>query len=188
MLNLTQQNKNKEPKIIFLSKVKSDKKQYSRKNTTLPKSEEGRNFRYELGLNKISNTNDENIEHDHSKKIDSMILYKDKIKNFQKKRDNSSSDMLTCSADYNDKTNDNHYFTNMKMKSKMSGASKGSSMLNKIIGLNKIKIKKKKNKKVTFKKKLVTYVDIESYKKYNMETSRFNANDKLDEKCTCLSF
>lgn len=186
MLDKTQENKNKERKIILLSQIKSDKKNYSRKGT-IPKSEEGRNFRYELGLNKISNTNDEKIGNNLSK-LDSMILYKDKIKNFQKKKDYSSSDMLTCSADCNDKTNDSRCFVNMKMKAKMNSASKGSSMLSKIIGLSNIKVKKKKAKKVTFKKNFVTYVDIESFKKYNMENFCFNANDKIEEKCTCFIF
>ena len=186
MLNKTQENKNREHKIILLSQIKSDKKSYSRKST-VPKSEERRNFPYELGLHKLSNTNDENIGHNLGK-LDSMIFYKDKIKNFQKKRDYSTSDMLTCSVDCNDKTNDSRSFVNMKMKAKMNSASKGSSMLSKIIGLSKIKVKKKKAKKVTFKKKFVTYVDIESFKKYNMENFCFNANDKTEEKCTCFIF
>ena len=185
MLDKTLENKNKERKIILLSQIKSDKKSYSRKGT-VPKSEERRNFRYELGLKKISNTNDENIGHNLGK-LDSMIFYKDKIKNFQKKKDYSSSDMLTCSADCNDKTNDSRCLVNMKMKTKMNSTSKGS-MLSKIIGLSNIKVKKKKTKKVTFKKKFVTYVDIESFKKYNMENFCSNAKDKIEEKCTCFIF
>ena len=72
----------------------------------------------------------------------------------------------------------------------MSSTSRGnSSMVNKIIGLNKVKGKKKNNKKVKFKKKFVSYIEIESFKKYNMENNSFNVNDnKTDTKCTYLMF
>ena len=106
-----------------------------------------------------------------------------------KKKDYSSSDMITSSIDYNDKTTDSRsFFMNLKMKSKNNNSKNNSSMINKIIGLDKHKYKKKKIKKVSFKKELVTYIDIESFKKYNMENNCLNANDKAESKCTCLVF
>ena len=188
MFNQSQNIKNKTQKIILLSQVKSDKKQFSRKNT-FTKGDEKLNFLYELDFKNISHTNEENTEYNHPK-LDSMILYKDKIKNFKKKKTYSTTDLLTSSDFFNDKTNDSYFFSNIKSKTKMSSTSRGnSSMVNKIIGLNKVKGKKKNNKKVKFKKKFVSYIEIESFKKYNMENNSFNVNDnKTDTKCTCLMF
>ena len=47
------------------------------------------------------------------------------------------------------------------------------------------KIKKKK-KKVNFKRKFVTIIDIESFKKYNMENNCLY--DKAEAKCTCFVY
>ena len=192
MLNESQDYiiKNKDKKLLTFSKFEIGNK-ITRKNS-LEKSEESRNFRYELEPNrKLSNTNDEKITNNVSRtsRYDSMIFYKDKFKKLQKKKDYSSSDMITSSMDYNDKTTDSRSFVmNLKIKSKNNNSKNNSSMINKIIGLNKLKKKKKKIKKVSFKKVFVTYIDIESFKKYNMENNCLNAKDKAESKCTCLIF
>ena len=189
MLNESQDNiiKNKDKKLLTFSKFNIDN-QITRKNS-LEKSEESRNFRYELEPNrKLSNTNDEKLTNNVSK-YDSMIFYKDKFKKLQKNKNYSSSDMITSSMDYNDKTTDSRSFVmNLKVKSKNNNSKNNSSMVNKIIGLNKLKYKKKKMKKVSFKKVFVTYIDIESYKKYNMENYSLDAKDKAESKCTCIVF
>ena len=189
MLNESQDNinKNKDKKYLTFSKFNMDN-QITRKNS-LEKNEESRNFRYELESDrKLSNTNDEKLTNNISK-YDSMIFYKDKFKKLQKKKEYFSSDLITNSMDYNDKTTDSHsFFMNLKVKSKNKNSKNNSSMINKIIGLNKLKYKKKKIKKVSFKKVFVTYIDIESFKKYNMENNCLNANDKAESKCTCLIF
>ena len=189
MLNESQDNinKNRNKKLLIFSKFNIGN-QITRKNS-LEKTEESRNFGYELETNhKLSSTNDEKMPNNMSR-CDSMIFYKDKFKKLQKKRDYSGSDMITSSIDYNDKTTDSHsFFINLKVKLKNNNSKNNSSMINKIIGLNKLKYKKKKIKKVSFKKEFVTYIDIESFKKYNMENNCLNANDKAESKCTCLVF
>ena len=45
---------------------------------------------------------------------------------------------------------------------------------------------KAKKKKVNFKRKFVTVINIESYKKYNMENNCLY--DKAEAKCTCIVF
>ena len=188
MLNESLDNiiKNKDKKFLTFSKFNRDK-HITRKNS-FEKNGESRNFRYELDQNrKLSNTNDEKLTNNISR-YDSMIFYKEKFKKLQKKKDYSSSDMVTSSMDYNDKTTDSRpFFMNLKVKTKNNSKNK-SSMINKIIGLNKLKNKKKKIKKVSFKKVFVTYIDIESFKQYNMDINCPNAKDKAESKCTCLVF
>ena len=189
MLNESQDNinKNKDKKLLTFTNFNMGS-QITRKNS-LEKNEESRNFRYELAPNhKLSNTNDEKLANNVSR-YDSMIFYKDKFKKLPKKKDYSSSDMVTSSMDYNDKTTDSHsFFMNLKVKSKNNNSKNNTPMINKIIGLNKLKYKKKKMKKVSFKKVFVTYIDIESYKQYNMENYCLNAKDKAESKCTCIVF
>ena len=189
MLNESQDifNKNKNKKLLTYTNFNMGSK-IIRKNS-FEKNEESRNFHYELAPNhKLSNTNDEKLTNNVSR-YDSMIFYKDKFKKLQKKKDYSSSDMVTSSMDYNDKTTDSRsFFINLKVKTKNKNKKNNSSMVNKIIGLNTLKSKKKKIKKVSFKKIFVTYIDIESYKKYNMENYCLNAKDKAESKCTCIVF
>ena len=51
---------------------------------------------------------------------------------------------------------------------------------------NNILKKKFKKKKLTFKKKFVDIVNIESYKKYNLNKSL--NNDSEDTKCSCIIY
>ena len=189
MLNESQDNiyKNKDKKLLTFSKFNIGSKMIIKNN--LEKKEESRNFCYELESNhKLSNTNDEKLPNNVSR-YDSMIFSKDKFRKMQKKKDYSSSDMITSSMDYNDKTTDSHsFFMNLKVKTKNNNSRNNSSMINKVIGLNKLKYKKKKIKRVSFKKVFVTYIDIESFKKYNVENNCLNANDKEESKCTCLVY
>ena len=178
---------NNNQKIFNFFKDKRDKKKISIRSS-INKSETERNCAYELQSNRISNSIDERGTNTN---IDSMVLIKEKMKNFQikNKKEYSSSDMLTSSMEYNDKNTDSHqFFSNLKMKSKNNNSKGSSTMLSKIIGLDKKSKKKKKNKKVTFDQNLVNYINIESYKKYYIENDGLNANDKTETKCTCLVY
>ena len=151
------------------------------------KSDIKQNFRYDIKSNKIAHSIDEKNT---NYKCDSMILYQEKMKNFQlkNKKEYSSSELATTSLDFNDKASDSRsFFSNLKIKSKINKQKSSCIMLNKILGLDK-KEKKKQVKKVSFKKKFVSYIDIESYKKYYMENNGISANDKNETKCSCLSF
>ena len=195
MENENEQNiitKLKNQNILKKIQIRDEKLDTPRRNSRKRSVETSNNSRYDLDGGKISKTTDEKSMRSMVKN-DSMILYKDRLKNSQNsiKKENSMSDLITNSIDYNnDKATDNHsFFPNLKMKSKLpTSGGVGISLATKYKNINKIKIKKKKPKKVTFKKKFVIYVDIESYKQYNLENCCLNDNDKTETKCTCFIY
>ena len=81
-------------------------------------------------------------------------------------------------SDY-DEINAEHILTNREMKTPNIKSSKS-------VYQNNILKKKFKKKKVTFKKKFVDIVNIESYKKYNLNKSL--NNDSEDTKCSCIIY
>ena len=174
-------------KIFKFFQDKKDKKNLSIKSK-INKCETDRNFAYDLQPNRHSNSIDERRN---NSKLDSMDLIREKMKNFQlkNKKEFSSSDMLTSSLEYNDKTTDSHqFFSSLKIKSKRNNSKGSNKMLNKIIGLDKKLKKKKAQKKVTFDTNFVNYINIESYKKYYIENNGLDAKDKTETKCTCLIY
>jgi hypothetical protein len=169
----------------ILTIAKNTKKTVSRKNTK-DKNDNIKNLRYELTDDRIMNTNDEKIS---NLKSEPMFFYRNKTKNYvEKKKENSTTEMVTCSLDNNEKTTDSRsFFTNLQLKSK-TNKSRSCIKLSKVKYFDKTNLKKKKIKKVSFKKKFISYIDVESYKKYYMEDFGFNAKDKVQTKCTCLIF
>jgi len=155
-------------------------------------SDDSRNYRYELETNKLS-TCDEKIPNINIKN-DSMILYQEKLKKFQRKnkREFSASEIMMSSEKINDKNTDNYSYVSMgklklKLKSKYPTSRAQSSLnINKFVNITKLKLgKKDKKKKVTFKKTFATIIDVESFKKYNVENSMLNKTEKDNTKCTC---
>ena len=148
------------------------------------------NYRYDLENGKLSSTCEEKVSNENPK-IDSMTLYKNKLKKLEKnnKREYSASEIMMTTKDDNEKNTDNNpILSKMKMVSKVSSSKELDSLMNnKFINLRSIKINKKRAKKVTFKKSFVNIVEIESYKKYNIDNN-LTPNDKADTKCTCLIF
>lgn len=148
------------------------------------------NYRYDLENGKLSSTCEEKVSNENPK-IDSMTLYKNKLKRLEKnnKREYSASEIMMTTKDDNEKNTDNNpILSKMKMVSKVSSSKELDSLMNnKFINLRSIKINKKRAKKVTFKKNFVNIVEIESYKKYNIDNN-LTPNDKADTKCTCLIF
>lgn len=148
------------------------------------------NYRYDLENGKLSSTCEEKVSNENPK-IDSMTLYKNKLKKLEKnnKREYSASEIMMTTKDDNEKNTDNNpILSKMKMVSKVSSSKELDSLMNnKFINLRSIKINKKRAKKVTFKKNFVNIVEIESYKKYNIDNN-LTPNDKADTKCTCLIF
>ena len=152
-------------------------------------SDDIRNYRYELETNKNSSTCDEKIPTNNMKN-DSMLLYQDKLKKFQRnhKREYSASEIMMSSEKINDKNTDNYSYISMgKLKSKYPTTRSLSTLnINKFVNITKIKLgKKEKKKKVTFKKTFATIIDVESYKKYNIENNLLNRTEKDSIKCTC---
>ena len=180
--------------ILNLMKIKEESKEIPRKKSS--KKSVGSFFsRYDLDEDQSSKNNDAKTARS-IMQGDSMQLYKNKIKqNLQSKgkKENTSFDII--SFEPNEKTSDSHtIFGNFKNnKPKMPanfGVNTSSLLINRGDNNNNIsKIKKKKKiKKVTFKKKFVSYIDIESYKKYNMDNCILNDNNKADTKCTCVIY
>lgn len=153
-------------------------------------SNDSRNYRYELETNKMASTCDEKIPNINIKN-DSMILYKEKLKAYQRKnrREFSASEIMMGSEKSNDRNIDNYSYVPMgPLKSKYPTSRAVSSLnINKFVNITKLKSgKKDKKKKVTFKKTFATIIDVESFKKYNIENNMLNKTEKDNTKCTCL--
>jgi hypothetical protein len=183
------QNSPKNKNYLNLMKQNDESKEISRKRSS--KKNIANDFsRYDIEEEQAFKNNEEKT----SRSIgpaDSMQIYKSKIKalTMKVKKDNSSSDII--SIDGNEKISDSHHFSTNKNKVKVPpvpGINTSSIIINKgekNTGKNKAK---KKKKKVTFKKKFVSYIDVESYKKYNMDNCIFNDNNKADAKCACVIY
>ena len=112
----------KNQNIIKKIQIRDEKLDTPRRNSRKRSVETSNNSRYDLDGGKVSKTTDEKSMRSMVKN-DSMILYKDRLKNSQNsiKKENSMSDLITNSIDYNnDKATDSHsFFPNLKMKSKL---------------------------------------------------------------------
>ena len=151
-----------------------------------------KNYRYKLGEEKTSNTYKGKLNHILIKN-DSMILYKNNIKQFQtnNNKDNASSILISSSVDGNERTSDSvSMFSNLRSKSNVptSRTERTNTTFNKYAIISKIKLRKNKGKKVTFKKQFIIYVDIENYKKYNLENCYVNGSDKAQANCACIIY
>ena len=155
-------------------------------------SEDEKNYKFDFERGKLIYFNDDKNIYDDIRKNDSIILYRERMRRFnhRAKRDNSISDMIISEIEPNEDDTDNRTINNNSRKilcspiQKFKSPSKRTlSSMNVMSFARKIKAKKKK---VNFKRKFVTIIDIESYKKYNMENNCFN--DKAEAKCTCLVY
>ena len=155
-------------------------------------SEDEKNYKFDFERGKLIYFNDDKNIYDDIRKNDSIILYRERMRRFnhRAKRDNSISDMIISEIEPNEESSDNRTINNNSRKilcspiQKFKSPSKRTlSSMNVMSFARKIKAKKKK---VNFKRKFVTIIDIESYKKYNMENNCFN--DKAEAKCTCLVY
>ena len=183
------QNSSKNKNFLNLMKLNDESKEISRKRSS--KKSIANDFpRYDIEEEQTFKNNEEKTSRSIGPAY-SMQIYKNKIKalSIKVKKDNSSSDII--SIDGNEKISDRHHFLTNKNKVKVPpvpGIFTSSIIINKgekNTGKNKAK---KKKKKVTFKKKFVSYVDVESYKKYNMDNCIFNDNNKADSKCACVIY
>ena len=97
---------------------------------------------------------------------------------YSKQTDKDSSGIIISDLDLNDKKNN-----------LMSGDDKiKRSKTTKLISKSSVRSKINKFKKVTFKKRFVSIIKVESYKAYNAEllSLRYNiGNDKASLNCTC---
>jgi hypothetical protein len=156
------------------------------------RSEDEKNYKYDFEKGKLIYFNDDKNTYNDIRKNDSIILYRERIRRFnhRAKRDNSVSDMIISEFEPNKEDSDNRTLNNNSRNilyspiPKFQSPSKRTpSSMNDMNFRRRIKTKKKK---VNFKRKFVTIIDIESYKKYNMENNCLN--DKAEAKCTCLIY
>ena len=156
------------------------------------RSEDEKNYKFDFERGKLLYFNEDKNTYNDMRKNDSIILYRERMHRFnhRAKRDNSISDMIISEIEPNEESSDNRTINNNSRKilcspiQKFKSPSKRTlSSMNVMSFARKIKAKKKK---VNFKRKFVTIIDIESYKKYNMENNCFN--DKAEAKCTCLVY
>ena len=156
-------------------------------NHSRNKSEDLKNFQVDTDGNKLTSTGEDKNSIYELK--DESKLFKEKFEKKNKNQSNNETFMNTI--DNIDKNTSNNLSSSFsaKMKSKIPSSRELSSlMFKKYINMNNINsTKKKKIKKVTFKKKFVDIIEIESYKKYNLEND-FNSDYKTDTKCSCIVF
>ena len=159
------------------------------------RSEDEKNYRYDFEKGKLIYLNDDKNTYNDIRKNDSIILYRERERirrfNHRAKRDNSISDMIISEIEQNEEESENRTVNNNNNKNILyspipkfkSPSKRALSSMNVMSFGRKIKAKKKK---VNFKRKFVTIIDIESFKKYNMENNCLN--DKAEAKCTCLVY
>ena len=179
----------KDKNFLNLMKLKDESKEISRKKSS-KKSVESDFSRYDIEDEEPFKNNEEKTSRNIGP-ADSMQIYNNKIKALpiNEKKDNSSSEII--SIDGNEKISDNHHLYTNKNKVKVppvQGINTSSKIIKKGEKNNGKNKEKKKKKKVTFKKKFVSYIDVESYKKYNMDNSILNDNNKADTKCSCVIY
>jgi len=148
------------------------------------KSDDLKNYQNETDGYKLTSTGEDKNLCGNSKN-ESITLFKDRFNN---KNNQNISDILINSSENNEKSSTNNLSngSSSKIKSKISSSRALSSlMFNQYINMNNTK--KKKIKKVTFKKKIIDIIEIESFKKYNLEND-FNSNNRTDAKCSCFMF
>ena len=177
MIDKKEKNNNMNDKAIIFPNI----------NHSRNKSENLKNFQMDTDRNKLTSTSEDK---------NSIYEQKDESKFFQEKfekknKNQSKNETFMNTVGNIDKSisNDLSSSFSAKMKSKIPSSRALSSLIfNKYINMNNINsTKKKKIKKVTFKKKIVDIIEIESYKKYNLEND-FNSDYKTDTKCSCIAF
>ena len=160
---------------------------FPNKNHSRNKSEDLHNYQVDTNGYKFTSTGEDKSSNFNTK--EDSILFQDKYEKKNKIQYNNETFMNTI--DNTDKSTSNNLSSSSsaKMKSKIPSLRALSSlMFCKYINMNNINnTKKKKIKKVTFKKKMVDVIEIESFKKYNLENG-FNQDYKTDTKCSCITF
>ena len=175
---------NSSPNNIYRKRIKRFRK----------RSEDEKNYNYDFERGKLIYNNDNIYLNNDLKKNDSMILYRERERmrrfNHRVKRDNSISDMIISEIEQKEEESENRTINDNNKNILCSPIPKFKSPTNRALSSMNVmnfgrRIRAKK-KKVNFKRKFVTIINIESFKKYNMENNCFN--DKAEAKCTCLIY
>ena len=157
---------------------------FPNKNHSRNKIEDLNNFQADTNGYRLTSTGEDKSSNFNSK--EDLMLFQNKN---EKKNNQYNNETFMNTVDNIDKNTSNNLSSSAKMKSKIPSSRALSSLIfNKYINMNNINnTKKKKIKKVTFKKKLVDVIEIESFKKYNLEND-FNPDNKTDTKCSCIVY
>ena len=155
----------------------------NRRDVVSRKKSEDKLYHYDLEKGKlVFHTKDKIYD---IKKADSLSLLEGRRRGYSQrlKRNNNEIDFIISDIDPKDEASDSRTLYNGKPKERGHSFKRGNSL----IRLNSLKrnINRFKKKKVTFKNKLVNVVEVESYKKYNLNDALY---DRADAKCTCFIY
>ena len=118
------------------------------------------------------------------KKAESLTSLEGRRRGYsQRVKRNNETDFIISDIDPKDEASDSRTLYNGKPKERGNSFKRGNSL----IRLNSLKknINRFKKKKVSFKNKFVNVVEVESYKKYNLNDELY---DRADAKCTCFIY
>ena len=118
------------------------------------------------------------------KKADSLSVLEGRRRGYsQRVKRNNETDFIISDIDPKDEASDSRTLYNGKPKQKGYSFKRGNSL----IRLNSLKrnTNRFKKKKVTFKNRFVNVIEVESYKKYNLNEELY---DRADAKCTCFIY
>ena len=113
-----------------------------------------------------------NRNRNENKKTDTLLSEGRRKRVYSQKFKRNKLGLIIRDIEPKDETSESHsiYFKNYRTPISKSGKT-----------LNRYR-----KKKVTFKNKLVCIIDVENYKKYNVNDDLYNKN--ADAKCTCLIY
>ncbi len=177
----------KDKKNENLNENNLNKINFQNKNHSRNKSEDLQKYQIDINGNKFTSTGEDKYSNFNYK--EDSIIFQEKFEKKNKIQCNNERYMNTVDNIDKSASNSLSYSSSSKMKTKIpSSKALSSLMFSKYINMNNINsTKKKKIKKVTFKKKIVEIIEIESFKKYNLENG-FNSDYKTDTKCSCKVF
>ena len=158
-------------------------------NSYRKRSEDEKNYKYDFDIDKLIISDNYRNRRNNILKKDEILLNRERYHrlNNKNKRDNTSPDIILSDFNQNCEYSESKIINNNINYSPLNNNNINTSRIYSPIKYrNSFKKKRFRKKKVNFKKKFVTIINVESYKKYNMETNFFN--DKSDAKCTCLIY
>ena len=145
------------------------------------RSEDDNNFRFDFDTGKLIFMNKQRPKT--PRKKDTFSFYKGRRRGYslKNKRYYNINDLILNDIEPKDETSENPSINNKKTIQRASTFKSLKSLQRN----NSLKRNRFRKKKVNFKPKLVDFIDVESYKKYNINKY---LNDIGDAKCACLVY
>ncbi len=145
------------------------------------RSEDENNFRFDFDTGKLIFMNKQRPKT--PRKKDTFSFYKGRSRGYSLKNNRyyNINDLILNDIEPKDETSENPSINNKKTIQRASTFKSLKSLQRN----NSLKRNRFRKKKVNFKPKLVDFIDVESYKKYNINKY---LNDIGDAKCACLVY